>query len=403
MPIFRSPDPSSCTQCHLAGVDLKNYIRPSHEKTFLSLRDQGLIDLEKPEQSKILRLINMREEDRKGAALINEDLRKAEYAAFAAWIEASSKDPKLRDAPKLSQGELARPRRPEEVIRHARKDRVLASFEKNIWALRFRCNSCHQAGGANYERSLEEFGEKVSWIRPGDAEATMRYLIAKKLVDSKQPERSLILRKPLNEVKHSGGQKMLVGDLGYTSFRSWIDDYAATVDDRYASAADLPKDSDTTERFGTELWLKLAETPPNWADRLLRVEVFAWEAEKRAWESEPIAITDRGVWGKGRLWQHTLFLTAKKGSQRAAAWKHGKPSLPAGRYLARVYVDYADLMKRDWKAEFGNDQFAGEAEFESDWPEGYAKMTVIEARRVQPPQTSAKESGTLSAIATAID
>ena len=42
MPIFKSPNPSSCTQCHLSGVDLKNYILPSSEKTFLSLRDQGL-------------------------------------------------------------------------------------------------------------------------------------------------------------------------------------------------------------------------------------------------------------------------------------------------------------------------------------------------------------------------
>jgi hypothetical protein len=40
-------------------VDLKNYILPSHEKTFVSLRDQGLIDLENPADSKILRLIAM--------------------------------------------------------------------------------------------------------------------------------------------------------------------------------------------------------------------------------------------------------------------------------------------------------------------------------------------------------
>src|SRR5207237_1243437 len=40
LPIFKSPEPSSCLQCHLSGVDLKNYILPSHEKTFASLRDQ---------------------------------------------------------------------------------------------------------------------------------------------------------------------------------------------------------------------------------------------------------------------------------------------------------------------------------------------------------------------------
>ena len=51
MPIFKSPDPSSCVQCHLAAVDLKEYILPSHEKTFASLRAQGLVDVEHPNRS----------------------------------------------------------------------------------------------------------------------------------------------------------------------------------------------------------------------------------------------------------------------------------------------------------------------------------------------------------------
>ena len=54
LPIFKSPNPSSCTQCHLAGVDLKNYILPSHEKTFLSLRDQGMVNLETPDYAGVL-------------------------------------------------------------------------------------------------------------------------------------------------------------------------------------------------------------------------------------------------------------------------------------------------------------------------------------------------------------
>jgi hypothetical protein len=54
LPIFKSPNPSSCVRCHLAGVDLKHYVLPSAETTFRSLRDQGLIDLTNPEKSKIL-------------------------------------------------------------------------------------------------------------------------------------------------------------------------------------------------------------------------------------------------------------------------------------------------------------------------------------------------------------
>ena len=64
MPIFRSPKPSSCVQCHLASVDLKNYILPSHEDTFLSLRDSGLVNVADPGKSKILKLIDMGESDR---------------------------------------------------------------------------------------------------------------------------------------------------------------------------------------------------------------------------------------------------------------------------------------------------------------------------------------------------
>src|SRR5262249_18716720 len=73
LPIFKSPDPSSCVRCHLAAVDLKNYILPSAKDTFLALRDQGLIDLDKPEKSRILTFINRGADDPKAAGLISAD------------------------------------------------------------------------------------------------------------------------------------------------------------------------------------------------------------------------------------------------------------------------------------------------------------------------------------------
>lgn len=107
LPIFKSPNPSSCTQCHLAGVDLKNYILPSHEKTFLSLRDQGIIDFDNPDDSKILHLIAMGGTNGvagEGAALIGAKVRALELAAFAEWIRASARDPELRAAPRPAPG-----------------------------------------------------------------------------------------------------------------------------------------------------------------------------------------------------------------------------------------------------------------------------------------------------------
>jgi hypothetical protein len=382
LPIFNSPDPSSCTDCHLAGVDLKHYILPSHEKTFLSLRDQGLVDMDNPRGSRILSLISMGDQQQEGAALIREQVRRAEFDAFADWIAASSRDPKLRSAPPLPASERSAPARPNAVIRHARKDRVLESFEQNIWAQRFRCSGCHMPGGSENGKLVEEHGDKVSWIK-ADAPATMAHLIERGLVDVGQPAKSKLLLKPLNEIKHGGGQKMLPGDLGYKAFRTWLEDYARVITDRYASAAELPSNEGHPRVFGTDIWFNLNNTPAEWGDRLLQVTLFAWDTARNAWEEEPIATTDRMVWGKGRLWQHNLFLLARPGSDRMKSWSESKPSLAAGRYLFKVHVDRSDKLRSDWQHVLGSDDFAGQAVVESTWPEGYGKMTKVNAGTVQ--------------------
>lgn len=381
VPIFKSPNPSSCVQCHLAGVDLKDYIRPSHEETFRSLRDQGLVDLDTPESSKILRLIKMGDEDRSGASLIHAKVRQAEYDAFRAWVVASCADPKLRNGRKAD--DVAGPPWPVEVIRHARTDRLLDSFERNVWAWRFRCMNCHTEGTKENDKHRKEHGDRVAWVKKAGAEATMRYLMQSKLIDLKAPEKSLLLLKPLGEVEHGGGKKFLPGDQGYKGFRAWLEDYAAIAGGRYNTAADLPKKETGPLRFGSEAWFKLANTPPAWGDRLLQVNIYAWDTAAGAWEPEPIATSDRGVWGKGKLWQHTLTLLAAPGSPRAKAWSAGKATLPRGKYLVKVYVDRDGRLARDWTATLGEADHAGAAEFTSAWPEGYGKMTTVDAAKVQ--------------------
>lgn len=382
MPIFRSPQPSSCVQCHLAGVDLKNYILPSSEKTFLSLRDQGLIDLARPGQSKILNLIQMGAEDRKAAALIHAKTRKAEYEAFAAWIAACCNDARLRNAPKLDAANLAAPARPVEVIRHARKDRLLESFERTIWAMRMRCMNCHTEGTPQNNKLRQEHGERVTWVKKAGPEATMEYLLASELIDVKNPEKSLLLLKPLNEVKHGGGKKFQPGDQAYRAYRSWLEDVAATKGNRYEKAADLPPRPTGPLGFASDIWIKLTDTPPDWGDRLLQVNVYAWDAQKRTWETEPLATTDRPVAAKARLWQHSLTLLAARGSTRAATWQK-QPSLPPGRYLVKVYVDAAGRLGRDWRGQMGDGDYVGQAEVQSRWPAGYGQMTVIGGDQVR--------------------
>ncbi|MBN9120239.1 MAG: hypothetical protein J0I06_13940 [Planctomycetes bacterium] len=382
LPIFKSPDPSSCVRCHLAAVDLKNYILPSAKDTFLALRDQGLIDIDKPENSKILALINRGANDPKAAGLITAKKQKAEYEAFAAWIRACAADPALRNAPKPEKVP-ALGTKPAEVVRHARKDRMLESFEKNIWSLRFRCMNCHTEGNPQNDKLVKEYGERVAWFKKGGPEATMEYLLASKLIDLERPEKSLLLTKPLNEVKHGGGVKFVVGDQGYKAVRAWVEDVAAMKAGKYEKAADLPPKDTAPKQFGTEAWLKIEKTPDAWGDKLLTVEVFAWDAKAGAWEREPVATSDRVVFGKGKVWQHTLTLLAIPGSDRAKAWEKGKPTLPAGKYLVKVYVDSAEKVKKDWKAKLGADEFAGQIEIQAQWREGYGAMTVADASRAK--------------------
>ena len=134
----------------------------------------------------------------------------------------------------------------------------------------------------------------MNWIKREGAEATLNYLVASRLVNTKRPDRSLLLRKPLlDALEHGGGKKMLPGDGGYKAFRTWLEDYASTVGDKYRRATDLPNEVVRPALFGSEIWLQFAKTPPAWGDRLLVLAVYFWESRTKAWEPEPIAVSDR--------------------------------------------------------------------------------------------------------------
>ncbi len=379
MPIFKSPNPSSCVDCHLGGVQLKDYILPSSEKTFLSLRDQGLVDLNDPDKSRILSWIK-RSDD--GAALVAESVRQQEFEAFSAWIKTCASDPALRDAPPLSDKQLAKSAASVEVIRHGRSDHVLERFTHTVWAMRFRCMDCHIEGTAQNKKLVAQYGEQVAWMKRDGPEATLNYLRSTDLIDTRRPDQSKLLLKPLNISKHGGGIKFMVGDEGYKAFRAFVEDVAKVSTNQDKTAAALPK-SDGILRYGTDVWLKLTDLPSEWGDRLVLARVFAWDEAKSTWEPQPIASTDRLSSGKLRLWQHTLTLQAPDGSRWAQQWSSGV-KLPEGRYLIKVYVDRAGRLLNDWRAELGPKDYVGQAEIRSEWQGGYGKMTALSASQIKP-------------------
>jgi hypothetical protein len=364
LPIFQATKPSSCAECHLSGVDLKQYIRPTQAETFASLVSAGLIDVKQPDESKLLKFIK-REPNK--PSLVSAQVRQEELAAFQAWIQAAVAAPNLLS---LKSSADIGPELPAEVIRHARRDRVLASFIENIWNEVGRCAACHSPD--RNQKHVKEHGEQVSWITLSDPAATLEHMLAAGLIDADRPDQSLILRKPTLQVKHGGGQKMVVGDRSYKQFRRFIDDYSATVHGKYAKPDQIPTENDEVS-ITTDIWLKIEGVPAKFDKKLLQVDLY--QQTDNDWSIHRVATSDRPVYGAQNLWQHSLSLTAPRDS--SAKKEMLKQQLPKGRYLAKIYVDQNGKLQSDYTLELDQSDLVGQLEFESNWPAGYGRMTVI--------------------------
>ncbi len=368
LPIMNSAKPSSCAECHLSGVDLKDYIRADQAETFAALVKGGLIDAKQPQKSKLLEFISRTPAK---ASIVSAEIRKEELAAFTAWIEEAARDPELLKAKAGS--EKLGPKLPVEVVRHARHDRVLASFIDNIWVEATRCAACHSPE-FNKEQ-VKKHGEQVSWMTPDDPAATLKHLVEAGLIDTAEPTKSMILLKPTMQVKHGGGIKMVVGDRSYKQFRKFLEDYAAISAGKYKTAKELPKPDAEVSRV-SEVWFKLTDVPESFDKQLLQVDVYRQDTRsKSGWSKDRWATSDRQVFGMGKLWQHSLSLTAPRDSARAKELI-AQPTLPPGKYLVRIYVDRAGRLEKDWQAELGVKDFVGQVEVDSRWPGGYGSMTA---------------------------
>ena len=366
LPILDAPNASSCAECHLSGVDLKDYIRRDQSQTFAALRAAGLIDLEKPDDSKLLKFIARRPER---PSLLTDAARQEELSAFRAWIRAAARDESL-----LAANDAAAPAGPSvplEVVRHARRDRVLASFLENVWAEVGRCAACHSPD--RNQQQVAEHGEQVSWIVLDDPQATLDHLLAADLIDRAAPDQSLLLLKPTLAVEHGGGQKLVVGDRTYRQFRRFIDDYAATAAGRYATAVDLPPPLAELSQ-ATDVWLKLTDVPAAFDKLLLQVDVHRWLEEQGQWSPARWATGDRQIYGEGNLWQQHLSLTAPRDAATERQLSAGR--LPPGRYLLKIYLDREGRSQSLYPYELGERELVGQVEIDATWPAGYGAMTA---------------------------
>ncbi len=424
MPIFRSAEPSSCVQCHLSSVDLKNYILPSSDATFVSLRDQGLIDLNSPQDSRILNLIRMGDKDLDEAArLIHEKMRTAELEAFSTWIAACCQSPRMRALP--SSTVLARPEVPDEVIRHARKSRVVDSFVRNVWSQRMRCFPCHapheidesnprqQAAVKTYQELTKRYDvrmlERLEIFRE-TPEETLAYLIESSkstpedrlpLIDLKDPANSLLIQKPMSKLPpkrdegtfeepsyrfpltHMGGLKLHPHDQTYKSWVAWIQDYAKVTQGAYQSTEELPVDN----WYPSQLVLRIKGAPAAWpVGGVVQLFVHERDDAEQRWHDDPVAFT-QGTVTPRRMVNGALFLLGMDES-RVERWGD-TAELPRGRFLVKAFVDTKGKVEHDPTVILDVDDFYGEAEIpKARWREGFRHAEIVSGTELKKPQVA---------------
>ena len=353
--------------------------------------------------------------------LIHEKMRRQEEHAFATWIEACCDDAELRNLPKLSAEEYAKPSVPDGVIRHARKSRIVDSFARNIWSQRMRCFPCHtpheidpenprHAVAMKKQKEMKEiYGDRMARLNlfKKTPEATLDFLIASSrqtepdslpLLNLKNPLNSLLLLKPTSKlprknadgtfeapssvlpVSHMGGLKMHPNDQTYKSFVAWIGDYAKTVNGEYQSVDELPADN----WLPSKLILKLKETPPAWkVGTPVQLLLHSWDEKNKRWSENAVAFTQGTVTPRGMV-NGALFLFDNTKSSEVTSSISREAKLPHGPFLVRVYVDKKNRLEADPTILLNEDDFYGSAELDNKrWREGFRTGKVISARKLQ--------------------
>ena len=437
LPIFASPKPSSCVQCHLASVDLKNYILPSAEATFHALRAEGLIDVQAPHQSKILQLIKMGEDDPDVTARrIHARTREAELEAFTSWLEACCRDPQLLAATPPADTPHVGPEKPLEIVRHNRKDRVLDAFVRHVWSQRMRCFPCHtphelQSDNPQHaqprQRHAEyvaQYGQKMNLFLETPEQTLHAWLASARkppkehlpLINLEQPAHSLLLLKPTSKVpaadadgkpgtpasnlpvSHVGGLKMHPHDHSYKAILSWINDLATVSRDGYQLRQEVRSD----QWYPSDQFLKLIDAPEAWpALSTLQMFIFARDVHSGQWCDQPLAFTQALVTPR-RIAQGPLFHLVPNAplppTGPAAAYESvasDKPAasddqrstkiqLPAGDYLIRVYHDSdRQLESHPERLLHTTSAPSVSAEIHSAWPSGFSQATPVDGHQLQ--------------------
>lgn len=237
-PLLSEDRVTSCNECHLSGVDLSAFARKTPCQTWACLVDQQLVSVKAPEDSRILGWI-LRASPQ--SELITSDVIQAEHDGFLEWIKANAACPTAcagvscgspDQGPTCDNGLSAQlPIPPEgEDTRGCSDVEIEQAFYDDVYTSRGRCFPCHFDTELVADKTAPRWISAVGNCQTGAA-VTLKRVLGLGLIDTANPENSLLLRKPLDEigggVMHGGGAKFTAGDDGYASFLRFIRHYAA--------------------------------------------------------------------------------------------------------------------------------------------------------------------------------
>lgn len=269
-PLIADGRAPSCNRCHLQGIDLSAFVRDTPCKSMACLVSKDMVDLEAPEDSRILSLID-RARGGPTPAIAEE-----EHAGFLAWIRYSARchaeacgevadpcalppdaaipddarDAGLRDAapppdrslamdagvdadaPDLGvvDAQVADVRRLPLVPDHLEPcspGQLVTQFQMRVMPWRSRCHHCHADDGLT--RGIR--GAPLWMVDRPDFEAarqTAERVLRSGYIDPAEPAQSLFVLKPLHRryggVEHGGGNKFTSDtDPAYRDFLSWAE------------------------------------------------------------------------------------------------------------------------------------------------------------------------------------
>jgi hypothetical protein len=234
-PLLADERPSSCNECHLSGVDLGLFVQDSPCETMACMVHRGIVDLEQPEASIVLGWIERADP---ASPLVTETMIREEYEGVLEWIRFSAHcgqsqcettdDPCGEPSSLDCEIPLPEESRSFDDPGDCSERTLEAMFAAKVYPWRGRCFPCHFADAAS---DLEA----PRWIQVGECDAaslaTMRDVLARGYANTLDPERSLLLLKPLAEsaggVVHGGHDKISSTDeAAYVDFLAWLQRYA---------------------------------------------------------------------------------------------------------------------------------------------------------------------------------